>query len=318
MDWKTVLVPLDGSHIAEAALPYAEAIADAMGASIVLLSVADTEPFRMVMFRDDATEREALENGLRAPLSRYLESTAQTLRDRGISVSTSVKMGDPAGTILASADESDAALIVMATHGRGGAARWLLGSVADKVMRLGVRPTLLVRAPESDAKPGTVKLRQLMLPLDGSPLSESVFSLARDLAVAARASITLVQVVPWLSAVMEPYDPSTYTPNLDETDAAVVAAAEDYLAGLAERLPASVQSYVYVLRGPTSLALQEFAQSEGIDLVVMATRGWGGVRRAVVGSKAERLVRSGVPSLLVHPPRQAQASEQSEQAEEVR
>jgi len=291
-----ILVPLDGSPLSEAALPYAEALARAETAPLRLISVVEPAP---VGLTGQPSEVQAhLEQVQRQRLGQYLTTTADALRARGLQVTVTLGSGDPSSQILAVADAHDAAMIVMATHGRGGAARWLVGSVADKVMRLGTRPVLLVRPPQAGEATRAIRLGRLMVPLDGSPLGEMALPLAERLAAATGATLTLVRAEPWLTAVLAPYGASD---DLTEMDAETAAAAETYLHTVQERLPAGVHAESLVLRGAPSPTLVDFAQQEHIDLVVMSTHGRGGLRRLVLGSTADRMVRAGVPTLLVHP-----------------
>jgi nucleotide-binding universal stress UspA family protein len=294
MDIKTILVPLDGSQTAEAALPYAEAIAGATGAAVHLLAVVESEaggpagrPLQV---------RQYLGRIGQEAMTAYLDLTAGALRERGITAATTVVTGDPADEITAAAEDTPDAIIVMATHGRGGLDRWLIGSVADKVMRTATRPTLLVLPPQAALPTREVVLRRIMVPLDGSDVAETALAAAGALAGATGATVTLVRVVPWLSTTAALYG---YVPELDRMDADAVAAAEDYLAAVKRRLPAGLRGETIVLRGTAGLMLESFALHEDVDLVVMTTHGAGGLRRLVLGSTADRLVRAGAPALLI-------------------
>src|SRR5581483_7956227 len=156
---KTLLVPLDGAAVAEAAVPYAELMAKALGASLSLLAVVEREPGEL--FARAAEMRAYLENAREASLRQYLALLAGTLRDRGLTADVATVLGDPAEEVLAAAERLDAAMIIMATHGRGGLDRWLIGSVADKVMRTSPRPVLLVRSLEEHPAKAPPSLRRM-------------------------------------------------------------------------------------------------------------------------------------------------------------
>lgn len=130
-----VLVPLDGSTLAEAVLPLARDLAAALGLELVLLRVAP-----------NAAER--------AEAAAYLEHTAAGLRTGGLTVATRVTEGAAADEILQVAAAEDGAPIAMATHGRGGPARWVLGSVAETVVRAAAAPVLVVRGTGHAAEAG--------------------------------------------------------------------------------------------------------------------------------------------------------------------
>lgn len=146
-----VLVPLDGSRLAEAALEPARRLARTTGASMILLRI--TEPAWDVgsPYLPRIQEQQAQHmDEQRREAGRYLEGVADTLRADGIEVfDIETREGPPSSTILSVARER-ADLVVMATHGRGGLRRWLLGSVSDKVIRGGTLPVLLVRPSEEE------------------------------------------------------------------------------------------------------------------------------------------------------------------------
>ncbi len=298
----TILVPLDCSPAAEAVLPYAEAIARATGASIRLLGVAERVSTGLLGVPADVAPH--LEQRRREIIEQYLNVTAAGVRDRGASVSITVEEGDPVSVIVAvAAGEHESAMIVMATHGRGGLDRLLIGSVADKVMRLAANPTLLVR-PDAVPTEGALTLRRLMVPLDGSALAEGALAPAAALAQALGASLTLARVEPWVAARIAPYG---YLPDIGRFDEDAAAAAEAYLEEVQGRMPRGTRFERIVLRGSPAEMLVDLARNDGMDLTVMTTHGWGGLRRLVLGSVADRMVRAGAPVLLIRPPAVAAA-----------
>lgn len=297
MTVRTVLVPLDESPLAEAALPYAEALARPFRARLRLLGVVERREGEILGTRPEL--RAHLETIARQALTTYLATTAQDLRGRGLEVAVHVRTGDPAREIVAVAEEEPDTVVAMATHGRGGFERWLIGSVADTVMRTCTRPVLLVRPPEEGTERKAVALRRLMVPLDGSELAQAALPLAGELARALGATLVLVRVEPWLAAMVPAYG---YLPDLDRLDAEVEAAAAASLQEARRRLPADLGVETVVLRGAPAAALVDYARGEGrIDLVVMSTHGAGGLRRLLVGSTADRVVRAGLPALLIRP-----------------
>ncbi|MFN8558493.1 MAG: universal stress protein [Dehalococcoidia bacterium] len=289
-----ILVPLDGSPMAEAALPYAETLAEITGAGLRLLSVVAREP-RGLTNRSERVAGE-LEQAGRDAAERYLAEIAAVPRERGLTVATVVEVGDAAAAIMAAAGAGDVALIVMATSGAGGVDRWILGSVADRVMRQASRPTLLVRPPYTALPRRVVQVQRIMVPLDGSPSAEAALRPAVDLATATGAALVLVTVEPWVTLGRAP---DAAMPSLKEVEQRAAEAAAAYLDRVRVTLPAGLPCEVVVLRGRPAEALVDFALHERIDLVVMTTHGRGGLRRMALGSVAERVVRSGVPALLV-------------------
>ena len=312
MEKTAILVPLDGSTVAEGALPYAEALAAAFRSQLRLLIALNPDYLgttSAALGVDPRLERSVWQD----TSERYLSRTAAPLHARGLSVDTVVALGDPVGEILRA--EESATLVVMATHGRGAVQRWIIGSVADKVMRLGTRPVLLVRAPEQAKTIREVKIKRLLVPLDGSPLAEEALPEALKLAQATGASVSLVRVQPWLSAMLyADGENSGYASDVAAWETDVEEAAQQYLAEVKQRLPAAIHPEAVVLRGDASLMLDEYAKQHDIDLVVMSTHGRSGLRRAVLGSVAERLVRAGLPAILVRPSAKAAETSDAQQA----
>jgi len=303
MDWNTLLVPLDGSPLAEAALPYATTIAQASGARILLLTVLESEPLRTMVVGGDERLRTEIEAGWRTPAEGYLAGVAARLAARGVRAEYQAVVGDPVDQILATAEDERATMIVMATHGRGGLQRLLLGSVADKLMRMSTRPLLLVRPPE-DLPPSTdepATIRRIAVPLDGSQLAEAAVPLAVDLAGLLKARLLLVRVEPLAQSLMVPFDLSGTVPDFAALDERIATAATEYLSSVQARLPAEIVSEMLVVRGSPAPTLLEVLERDRVDLVVMSTHGRGGLQRFVLGSVTERVVRAGVPTVVVRP-----------------
>lgn len=136
-----VLVPLDGSRMAEETLCLVEDLVKTHGGRMMLLRVANFRPFPGA--ENKTLEREAVERA-----ETYLEKIAADLKTRGVEVTTHVRVGDPATEILEHA-EKYASVVVMTTHGRGGLTRWAMGSVADRIIRRSKKPVLIIRPEEA-------------------------------------------------------------------------------------------------------------------------------------------------------------------------
>jgi nucleotide-binding universal stress UspA family protein len=147
--YKRILVPLDGSDIAEAVLPQAQMLAECSGAEIVLLSVV-VHPHYDYFIPEPALASAAYENVVNETKG-YLERMAAQMSEHGLRVRTELCEGRVAESILDYADSTQADLIAMSTHGRSGIGRWLIGSVAEKVIRAAKVPVLLVRPPHTKA-----------------------------------------------------------------------------------------------------------------------------------------------------------------------
>ncbi len=144
--YKKILVPLDGSRTAEAVLPHAKSLAYAEGAEIILLNIA-ANPAMEFAFTDPAIAASAVAEEEQES-KKYMAKVENELKSAGFKVSVMLREGGAAEGILKAAEAVGADVIAMSTHGRSGPARWLLGSVADKVVRHSRFPVMLIRANE--------------------------------------------------------------------------------------------------------------------------------------------------------------------------
>jgi nucleotide-binding universal stress UspA family protein len=153
--YERMLVPLDGSKVGEAALPYVEELVSKLTPSqkveVTLFQVITTLTHYVIAGEASArvpyNEREL--KLIKRQAVAYLNKAAEGLKNKGASVKCKVVIGrDAAGEIIKIADETNAGLIAMSTHGRSGLSRWAFGSVTEKVLRAGLMPILTVRAPQ--------------------------------------------------------------------------------------------------------------------------------------------------------------------------
>src|SRR5262245_45854646 len=216
-----ILVPLDGSAVAEQALPYVRTLAEGLKVPIELVGVVDMEEFASHASAEKGRYVEPMiEDSLRRS-GEYLKGVAQTFPYRNVSFS--VGKGRAAEVIIAKAVAEKKTLIIMATHGRSGFNRWLLGSVAEKVLRGSANPMLMVRAKAEGAAP----LKSILVPLDGSNLAESVLPAALEIAKKLNIEIVLFRAfnVPYtvFGAVRD------HLPIVDELLGGIKAEAREYL-----------------------------------------------------------------------------------------
>jgi nucleotide-binding universal stress UspA family protein len=283
-----ILVPLDGSELAELALVPAALLARRFNAQLWLIFVLVPVP---------------LESGPSVRLARaavdqaqeYLQDVQRRLEADGLAVRAIVRWGDPAGEILAAAQEGHADLIAMATHGRGGLGRWMIGSVADRVVRTATIPVLVVpaRAAAAARRPG---FRRLLVPLDGSALAEEALPHALLIARMFNATVELLSVVPRSDLTQYP---ESWFPDLEYE--ALKEQRQRYLHDLVARLQQEGLQVVAALEaGDVPETIVRIAQSRAADLIVMATHGRGGITRWMLGSVAAKLLAAApVPLLLV-------------------
>jgi len=182
--YQRILVPLDGSELAETALDYARDIAGELGLTMTILHVYNPAE------REFVTMREGYINGIVDLVCRQLGE--QYGRDRGFpgQVQGELVIGHAAEEILRYADRNNIDLIMMATHGRSGIKRWAIGSVADKVVRATKKPVMLVRAARIAPPQNTI-----IVPLDSYKQSEAVIGYVESLAAGLKSNVILLRVL---------------------------------------------------------------------------------------------------------------------------
>ena len=266
-----IMVPLDGSELAERALPCAERLARSTGATLHLVRVAGP-----VFARDAGADKEVdYADFLLAEMrdaDAYLEQVRARLDTAGLTVRARRITGTIAGALLDYAHEESIDLIVLTSHGRTGFARFALGSVAEHLLHAGTTPLVLVRAFGP-----AVALERAVVPLDGSRQAEAALGMVARLAPAVVQVVTLLRVV-------------------DQAEEGLKA--ERYLAEVVQRLtPEGLVCQWQVLQGDPAQAILDVA---GMDrFVVMATHGRLGLTRWALGSVADRVARGGAAAVLL-------------------
>lgn len=297
--FRTILVPLDGSPLAEQAIPAALAVAVPAGSKVKLVLVHQPLPPSQA-----GVSYAKVELAMRKADRDYLRSVAARLREQlGRALSAAVLKGDVVETLARYIRELRTDLVVMTTHGRGGIRRAWLGSVADQLIRTSEVPILLVRVSDAENLVAPASPREILVPLDGSPLAEAVLDPVAALARLWDAEISLVQVV---SPVVRATEPPVAVPtgHSDELTALARESAQDYIRQVAERLRESgVKASGSALVGAgVAETLLDLASPERVQMVAVATHGRGGLRRLVLGSVADKLVRAAeIPVLVVRP-----------------
>lgn len=288
-----ILVPLDGSELAEGAVAYAVALARGLGERIVLVTAWEgTESELATNFPSMAMEVEQKATG---HFGQYLDSVKAKLS--GVRVDTMIRAGDASDEIIQAVNETGARLLVIATHGRSGIGRWFYGSTAGHLLRNAPVPVLAVgphalERPRADATYG-----HIMVPLDGSELSERALPVAVTLAKAVGARISLVRAVRW-AVQAYPYSlPDAYVPQVDQE---LEAGAKKYLQRMQSQV-SGVEAHSFVVRGAVAEGLIDFVDKEAADLVVMTTHARAGLARAALGSVADRMLQANAPVLLIRP-----------------
>lgn len=293
---RSVLIPLDGSRLAERSLTVVPPLARTGPLHVSLLSVVDEVEDVRMLSSEEAMQRE------RNVLQSYLHEIAGDIHKHlGAEVDTEVLEGAPAELILQRSLVVHPDLLIMSTHGRSGLSRWRLGSVADKLIR-GVSCPILVIGPKAMEKNEWLEVgaepafERILVPLDGSHLGEQALDTAVEYARLFDSEVHFVRVVDVRSygdgVVME----SSYTPRLIDT---LLDEARAYLEDVADRTPTPHEPRTEVLTGSPSEALLSYTETAAIGMVVMTSHGRGGVLRAALGSVTDRLLGGVAPVLVV-------------------
>jgi nucleotide-binding universal stress UspA family protein len=288
-----ILVPLDGGPTGEAALPFAAAIARRTGGMLVLVRAAHAAPLSLDQSRAQADAVNQAETYLRAQAARLI--------DQGLPVETGVPYGGPTYWIVEEVALRNADLVVMATHDRGGADRWLHGSVAEAVVGHAPVPVLVIRAEASQhVERFELAHPVLLVPLDGSELAEAALPAASRLAAALGGTLVLMSVVPPPGHLV--HAEGVGVPIGEEESDRLRRDAEYYLAATAGRLGNELVTSTLVRLGDPVTEIAELTEELQVAAVVMATHGRTGVARVLFGSIAGRVIHVGqAPVVLVRP-----------------
>jgi len=300
--YSKILVPLDGSKTAENVLPFARCFARSLQIPVELLGVVDlAEMARRHVAADQASMVRTLVDDATRRFGDYLERVAKNFPIG--KVQCTVRRGNAAEAIIESAAAEKQTLIAMATHGRSGLDRWLLGSVAEKVLRAASNPTLVVRAKE-EKNPAweMATLKSVVVPLDGSELAENVLPSVEELAKKLDLEVTL------LGVYGVPYGASSAGEGFYTT-----TQIKAFIGGLRAETLAYLEKKAAELKSK-GLDKVSFVAKEGLaadeiistarrspdNLIAMCTHGRAGVTRWMLGSVTETVVRhSGGPVLVL-------------------
>lgn len=291
-----IIVPLDGSSIAEGILPYAKTFAKACNAPVELLNVITPEVIDVLS--DPAHHRYA--DDVEADMKRhglsYLRPIAASL-SQAQAAECVVRVGEPAEVIVEEAKPGT--LVIMATHGRSGVQRWLLGSVADKVLH-SVRTHLLLARTGHQNNGKEAALKSIVVPLDGSALAEKILPWVVALAKMMRLEVVLIRAYSLPNAF---YTTDEYVPNMWEFAERLKEEARTYLESRVESLKSQGLKHVssILVEGDGAAEIIDFARKTPENLIAMSTHGRSGIRR-LLGSVTDRVVRNSWDPVLVMPP----------------
>lgn len=317
MSISKILLPLDGSRLAESIVPAVGSLARQLHASVQLVSVADPiatelpafiQPEHLRRVAEEANKDVASDDLLaeRMKLAEtYLESVAEKLRAAGVSqpIVTRVFSGEAPEQIVAAVKEARADLVAMGTHGRSGLRRGLLGSVADRVLRASSVPVLLVHPREFVIEhPDLSQVESVVVGLDGSQLAESSLGLAAEIAAAYEAELVLLRATATKAAHTVAYVEESFLAGHDY-EQGLDHLALRYLDRKAEPFVAEGLRVRTQVDSRVALdAIQSAATEFPNALIVLASRGRSGLSRWVLGSVVDAAVRTVERPILVVPP----------------
>lgn len=303
----TILLPHDGSELADSTVPYAVAMQRATGASVELLRVLEElRPIydrggRQLIWIDPDQPRSEMTH------SELLDSPATQLAQHGITLKQVIRVGDPRQEILNEAASLDRPLILLASHGRGGLSRVVFGSVAAGVLRAARGPIMIVRARNATDQIEQVAFKKLLVPLDGSKLSETALPFAIELARGTGARVQVVRVAETFRDEIPKNAPNlfaspSYKSMLDRFEQ-MEQETNEYLTSISTRLAGEgIDVTTEALSGDPYREILRLAERQPPDLIVMATHGRGGITRWFYGSVADHiLTTTTLPVLLARP-----------------
>jgi len=291
--YETILAPTDGSDHARRAAAHACALASAFDGEVHVLAVADVQaaagPFSAGGISPE--ERERFERQSR----EWLETTEESIPE-DVPCQTVLRDGSPAKTIAEYADEIDAGMIAMGTHGRSGVSRYVLGSVSERVLRLADAPVFTVKAGDR-TEPGE-PIEDVLVPTDGS----------RRAAAAVEHGIALAGIdgarVHAVSVLDEPVglaDEDVLPDEVHDEIRTQARAATEEVASAAQA--AGLEAVTDLRPGRPAEELLAYVDEAGIDLIAMGTQGRTGLNRYLLGSTTERVVRHApIPVVAVRAP----------------
>lgn len=294
--YSKILIPLDGSKTAEKVLPLARILAATLKLPIELLEVVDIAAATAHIAADKARYLDAIITEGENASREHLAEIAATFP--GLAVSCRVERGRPADVIIERAEAEKGTLIAMATHGRSGINRWMMGSVAEKVLRGTTAPLFLVRAGVAGSACAPA-IKTIVVPLDGSELAEAVLPTVCEVAKTLDLDVILCRA--YELAATAYYGSEDYLPKYDEMLRDLKESVENYLIKKADGLKATGLTRVswVALEGAGAEEIVRYANKHHDALVAMCTHGMSGVSRWALGSVTEKVVRHAEEPVLV-------------------
>lgn len=332
-----ILVPLDGSTLAERALPHARLFAKIFGSTIFLLQVLDPSAYHdnpnsvdPLSWQIHKAEADLYLRGIATKLQEDLkifnkDTQNEDQDDKKVTVEYSIREGKTAENIVNFAHVENIDLLIISTHGSGGLSRWNVSSVTQKVIDMIYLPVLIVRAYNHPATEGAeICYSRILLPIDSSRRAESALSAGIVLAQGetkfqsvskktlpgtadSATELTSVAQEPklYLAAVISPPEipiPAPYPAEIRKLSDQLLQvsrkAVRAYLDGMKLHLPVECEIRVVESSNITT-AVQDLADQENIDLVLMSAHGYTGQSTWPYGSVARNFIEHGTKPVLI-------------------
>ncbi|MCJ7426182.1 MAG: universal stress protein [Dehalococcoidales bacterium] len=282
--WKKILVPLDGSDLAELALPYAQELVSAFDSELILLYVSEPAEHEYLHMHQ-----------------LYLEKVAVQMKKLVKRVSPLVVSGKPAEEIVKYTEKNDIGLIIMASHGRSGIIPWATGGIASKVIDATGVPLLLIKTTKPRRKTkGKHLISRILLPLDGSEAGEAAITRVKELKFRFEAEVILLEVVPE-GRHLRTVGGLDYILFPEQELETFKAEANAYLGEVYKRLQRSKGELKIEIRsGEVAKEILNYAKRKKASLIAISSHGHSGMTKWVFGSTAQEIIQdSPIPVLVV-------------------
>ena len=291
-----ILLPLDGSSLAERVLPHALALSEAFQSKLTLLRVV-------------YQEKEANQHGLVNPMDwqmrkseaeAYLKSVQTQLREVNVESEIKIMEGNPAQQIIGFAQDENVDMIILSSHGSSGISAWNINSTVQKVLLRAFMPVMIIRAYTEGYESLTgLQYDRIFIPLDGSKRAECVLPLAKSICEKQRSDVFLTHIVE------EPKLPRQ-TPLSEEIESLIdelreinVADAEKYMKEVKDQFPKGIVETIIETSKKPTVALHDIIDREKIDLVMLSAHGYSGENRWPYGKIALNFISYGTTPLIV-------------------
>ncbi len=304
-----VIIPLDGSKLAEQAITLGYSIAQHTNRDVLLLQVMEKDTNSLPSRPEQAMRIDELHDYTTSQAKAYLQSVVEQLQvSGGPSVSYNIVFGRPGESIAHVANTREATYVVMSTHGYTGFTRWMMGSVADRVLHLIERPLILIHPPQNvpyeeleQQMTELPDIKKIVVPLEGLPLAEQILPYVEQLASAyGEADIMLFHSLPAFPAGLVPIQTEKLKQQWQSLSH---EEAETYLGNVVGQLREQGHTVQFAIRvGMPAEEILEYTKEVDADLIMMTTHARDGINRFLLGSVTSRVVQGGdIPVMVIRP-----------------